>query len=92
MPQSQQSSRVAVLMGGPSSEHEVSLNSGRAVTGALREAGFTVDDIVLATGELPPLHEDVRAVFPALHGRFGEDGAVQRLLEERGLPYVGCDP
>ncbi len=81
-----------MLMGGPSSEHEVSLNSGRAVAGALREAGFTVDDIVLETAELPLLHEDVRAVFPALHGRFGEDGTVQRLLEGRGLPYVGCDP
>ena len=79
-------------MGGPSSEHEVSLNSGHAVAAALSEAGFAVDEIVLETGELPPLHEDVRAVFPALHGRFGEDGTVQRLLEDRGLPYVGCDP
>ena len=92
MPDLQQTTRVAVLMGGPSNEHEVSLNSGRAVAGALREAGFAVDDIVLETGELPLLHEDVQAVFPALHGRFGEDGTVQRLLEERGLPYVGCDP
>ena len=92
MPQLQQTTRVAVLMGGPSSEHEVSLNSGHAVAAALSEAGFAVDEIVLETGELPPLHEDVRAVFPALHGRFGEDGTVQRLLEDRGLPYVGCDP
>lgn len=79
-------------MGGPSNEHEVSLNSGHAVAAALSEARFAVDEIVLETGELPPLHEDVRAVFPALHGRFGEDGTVQRLLEDRGLPYVGCDP
>ena len=83
--------RVAVLMGGPSREHEISLASGRAVAGALRRTGFDVDEILLATPELPDLDQGIDVVFPALHGEFGEDGTVQRLLEGRGVPFVGSD-
>ena len=79
---------VAVLMGGPGEEREVSLRSGAAVAGALREAGVPVTalDVRDMAFTLPP---EVDRVFPVLHGAFGEDGIVQRRLEELGLPYVG---
>ncbi|MCF7853273.1 MAG: D-alanine--D-alanine ligase [Candidatus Pacebacteria bacterium] len=80
---------VCVLKGGPSSEREVSLCSGAAVAGALREAGYAVDEIDITAPELPVLAPGTDVVFPALHGAFGEDGGVQRLLEQRGLPFVG---
>jgi D-alanine-D-alanine ligase len=83
--------RVVVLMGGISSEREVSLVSGAAVTKALREAGFDVTafdlghDIAALIKALTPPPD---AVFNALHGRFGEDGTVQGLLELLGIPYT----
>ena len=95
--------KVAVLSGGRSSEHDVSLRSGAAVAGGLREAGHEVVEVTIArdgrwsapggTVELAPgaglLGAD--AAFPALHGAFGEDGSVQGLLECLDLPYVGSD-
>ncbi|HRU07137.1 MAG TPA: D-alanine--D-alanine ligase [Candidatus Brocadiia bacterium] len=85
--------KIAVLMGGVSSEREVSLKSGRAVFEALTRAGHDVIAIDLRAEDIAPLDGlTLDAVFPALHGRFGEDGGVQRLLEKRGLPYVGSDP
>jgi D-alanine-D-alanine ligase len=83
--------RVAVLMGGISEEREVSLRSGAAVARGLRAAGYTVDEVDVRSSELD-LPEGTDAVFLALHGRFGEDGTVQVLLRERGIPYTGCDP
>lgn len=83
---------VAVLMGGPSSESEVSLRSGQAVAGALREAGWTVHELPFFEAALPALPAGTQVVFPALHGVFGEDGQVQSLLAARGLPYVGSGP
>lgn len=83
------SRHVAVLMGGWSAEREVSLVSGAAVVAALRERGFraTVVDVDRnLAGVLRDLAPDV--VFNALHGRFGEDGTVQGLLEILGLPYT----
>jgi len=82
--------RVAVLMGGVSAEREVSLRSGRAVAGALRERGHDVVEIDLRTEDVSPV-VDARpeAAFIALHGEFGEDGGVQALLEEEGIPYTG---
>lgn len=79
---------VAVLMGGPGGEREVSLRSGKAVAEGLRSCGFTVIelDVREMSFEIPP---EVEAVFPVLHGVFGEDGIVQRRLEELDLPYVG---
>lgn len=85
---------VLVLGGGPDAERQVSIESSRAVAEALREDGrFAVelriiDAITLA--ELRALEGDV--VFPALHGPFGEGGAMQSLLELDGRPYVGSAP
>jgi D-alanine-D-alanine ligase len=83
--------RVAVLKGGPSSEREVSLASGAAVATGLRTAGYTVAEIDVTTREVdvPPGTE---AVFIALHGAFGEDGALQELLRDKGIPYTGSGP
>jgi len=85
--------RTSVLMGGISSEREVSLRSGRAVCQALKEAGYTATPYDVIGPDLDGLQEQSPdVVFVALHGRFGEDGQVQRLLEMRGLPYTGSDP
>jgi D-alanine-D-alanine ligase len=83
--------RVAILMGGPSSEREVSLVSGRECAKGLKEAGYdayTIDvthDVVALVRALDP-RPDV--VFNALHGRFGEDGCVQGVLEFLSIPYT----
>lgn len=78
-------------MGGPSSEREVSLRSGRAVAQGLRAAGYDVCEIVLEDREVN-IPAGIDAVFIALHGEFGEDGGVQALLRERGIPYTGAGP
>ncbi len=80
---------VAVLMGGPSAEREVSLSSGRECAKALRQAGYEVTEID-AGKDLPARLADVRpdVCFNALHGRFGEDGRVQGLLEWLGYRYT----
>ncbi|CAH2599488.1 D-alanine--D-alanine ligase [Rhodovastum atsumiense] len=83
--------RVAVLYGGISTEREVSLASGQQVARALREAGYEVvpvevgDDLRAVIAALDP-RPDV--VFNALHGRFGEDGAIQGVLDWLGIPYT----
>jgi D-alanine-D-alanine ligase len=83
--------RVAVLMGGLSTERDVSMKSGRAVSAALRGRGWDVVDVEVGR-DLPAVlvQEQVGAVWIALHGRFGEDGCVQGLLEVMGIPYTGC--
>jgi len=94
--------RVAVLGGGRSSEHEVSLNSAASVREGLRAAGHEPvaievgrDGVWSIAGHPMALHpgrglEDVDVVFPVLHGPFGEDGTVQGLLECLDVPYVGA--
>ena len=86
-------SRVGVIMGGWSAEREVSLNSGAAVADGLETSGYTVVRID-ATRELPAQIRAARidAVFIALHGRWGEDGTVQGMLEVMGIPYTGSPP
>jgi D-alanine-D-alanine ligase len=86
--------RVAVLMGGPSAERQVSLTSGAACAKAIRELGHEVVEIDPVLGQ-EGLIELVRAltpkpdlVFNALHGRWGEDGCVQGLLDLLGVPYT----
>jgi D-alanine-D-alanine ligase len=95
--------RVVVLCGGRSSEHEVSLRSGAAVAAGLRDAGHDVETVLIErdgrwsrAGQEVPLVPaggflNADAVFPALHGPFGEDGAVQGMLECLDVPYVGSD-
>jgi D-alanine-D-alanine ligase len=83
--------RVAVLYGGISAEREVSLSSGRQVIAALRDVGFAVqpievgDDLAAVLAALDPKPD---AVFNALHGRFGEDGVIQGLLDWLTIPYT----
>lgn len=82
--------RVGVLMGGPSAEREVSLRSGAAVARGLSEAGYDVVELDVTGRELR-IPDGVEAVFIALHGAFGEDGTVQALLAEQGVPFTGSD-
>jgi D-alanine-D-alanine ligase len=80
---------VAVLMGGWSAEREVSLNSGEACAKALARCGYKVSAVDVTRDiatELTKLSPDV--CFNALHGRFGEDGTVQGMLEILGIPYT----
>ena len=82
--------KVGVLMGGLSAEHDISLMSGNGVLTALRSRGIDAhafDPSVRPLGELAD--EGFDRVFIALHGRFGEDGAIQGALELMGIPYTG---
>jgi D-alanine-D-alanine ligase len=95
--------RVAVLSGGRSSEHDVSLRSGASVARGLEEAGHEIVEVLIGRGGEWRWGDDAvtlepgggllgaDAVFPALHGPFGEDGSVQGLLEQLDVPYVGSD-
>ncbi len=83
--------RVAVLYGGMSAEREVSLSSGQQVVAALREAGYAVTPIEVGdslTALIAALDPRPDVVFNALHGRFGEDGAIQGVLDWLGIPYT----
>jgi D-alanine-D-alanine ligase len=95
------SRRVTVVMGGPSPEHDVSLQSGHGVAEALARRGWTVDSVTIprdgttaaareyARAALAQAHPSV--VFLATHGTFGEDGTLQTLCESLHLPYTGSD-
>lgn len=86
---SSRAARIAVLKGGFSAEREVSLVSGRECAKALREAGFEVVEIDAGRDLAAQLRAEAPdIVFNALHGRWGEDGCVQGLLEVMGLPYT----
>jgi D-alanine-D-alanine ligase len=82
---------IGMLMGGGNAEHEVSLKTGAALAQALRARGYRVTD-VLAGEDLAEvlLREKIDVAFVALHGRWGEDGCVQGLLEAMRIPYTGC--
>ena len=91
--------RVAVLRGGPSEEYEVSMQTGAAVLEALRNQHYFAKDIVISrAGEWldegrvkdpEQALEAIDVVFLALHGTFGEDGSIQRLLERKHIPFTG---
>ena len=80
--------KIAVLMGGPGSERDVSLATGRGVSKALQSLGLDVVDVDVRDEnfELP---EGVDLAFNCIHGTFGEDGQVQKILEDRGVAYTG---
>lgn len=83
---------VAVLSGGTSFEREVSLRSGRRVAEALRARGHPVVTLDLDAQLVGALTEDrVEVVFLALHGKAGEDGSIQRMLDLLGVSYTGSD-
>ena len=91
--------RVAVIYGGRSGEHDVSLRSAEAIVGALDPTRFEVLPLFLtregrweprALVPQPGANPDIDVVFPVLHGTFGEDGTIQGLLELADLPYVGA--
>lgn len=92
---------ILVLKGGPSPEHKVSLQSGMNVSEALRRQGYAVRDITITLGgewledgrmkSVPQALEGVDVVFVALHGTYGEDGQIQRLLRHFGVPFTGSE-
>src|ERR1700740_1774883 len=91
--------RVAVVYGGRSGEHEISLISAEAGIGAMSPERFeVVRSLIVKDGKWSPrpilpepgANPGIDVVFPVLHGTFGEDGTVQGLLEMAGLPYVGA--
>ncbi len=81
---------ITVLMGGPSSERQVSLMSGSAIAGGLEQAGHRITRADICPHDLAALdRKGIDVVFIALHGKFGESGQVQELCEARGLRYTG---
>jgi len=87
-----QSRKIGVLLGGLSSEREVSLRTGEAVLAALRERGHDAIPIYVDRDvDVALRQEKIDVAFIALHGRWGEDGCIQGLLETLGIPYTGSD-
>jgi D-alanine-D-alanine ligase len=80
--------KIAVLMGGPGSEREVSLATGRGVAKALRSLGAKVVEIDVRDENFQ-LPDNVDLAFITIHGTFGEDGQIQKILERRGIAYTG---
>jgi D-alanine-D-alanine ligase len=87
-----QSRKIGVLLGGLSSERDVSLRTGEAVLAALRARGHDVVPIYVDRDvDVALRQESIEVAFVALHGRWGEDGCIQGLLESLGIPYTGSD-
>jgi D-alanine-D-alanine ligase len=89
--------KLAVLMGGPSSEYDVSLASGENIIAGLDRTKYEVLSVRVTKGgvwQVPPeeLRKKADLVFIAMHGEFGEDGTVQSILEGLGVPYTGSAP
>lgn len=85
--------KVGVLAGGPSSEREISLRSGKAVYNALIQEGIDAVLLDVADDVCEKVSDNrVSVAFIALHGQFGEDGTVQKMLEDMRVPYTGSDP
>ena len=82
--------KIALLMGGPGSERDVSIASGNGVLEALRNEGFTHVTPVLVDSERPAIPEGTELCYNMIHGTYGEDGGLQSYLEELGLPYTGA--
>jgi D-alanine-D-alanine ligase len=86
------SQKIGVLLGGMSSEREVSLRTGQAVLAALRDRGHDAVPIYADTDvDVALRQEQIEVAFIALHGKWGEDGCIQGVLETLGIPYTGSD-
>lgn len=84
--------KIGVLMGGLSSEKSVSVETGQAVLGALLDRGYNARAIFVDRDlDLMLRQNEIDTAFLALHGRYGEDGCIQGMLELMGIPYTGCD-
>ena len=81
--------KIGVLMGGCSSEREISLTSGRAVVEGLQQAGYEVTPVVLDQESVAGRLDGLQAVFIALHGGYGENGGLQADLDALRIPYTG---
>ncbi len=87
-----EAAKIAVLMGGPGHERAVSLQSGKTISDALKQAGLNVISCDVTPDKLDVLDDDsIDLFFLALHGTFGEDGALQEILEAKNRPYTGAD-
>lgn len=86
--------KIAVIMGGISSEREVSLNSGKEIYNNLDRNKYDVVNVIINDKKdiFTKLTDDIDFVFIALHGKFGEDGCIQSILETMDIPYSGCSP
>lgn len=82
--------KIALLMGGPGSERDVSIASASGVLEALRNEGFTQVTPVLVDSERPAIPEGTELCYNMIHGTYGEDGGLQSYLEELGIPYTGA--
>jgi D-alanine-D-alanine ligase len=81
--------KIAVLMGGPGAEREVSLASGKAVLKSLLDTGLDAVGVDVTGSEID-LPEGTDLAFNVIHGTFGEDGTLQEILEKKGIPYTGA--
>ena len=81
--------KIAVLMGGPGSERQVSLASGNAVLKALLSLGLDAVPVDITTTEVN-LPDGTDLCFNLIHGTFGEDGQLQDILDKKGIPYTGA--
>ncbi len=82
--------KIALLMGGPGAERDVSLVSGKAVQQALQQAGFTQVTPVVVDAENPTIPAGTQLCYNMIHGTYGEDGGLQSYLEQLGIPYTGA--
>ena len=82
--------KIGVVMGGLSSERDISLKTGRVISDKLKNAGYDVKDIVINEESDLWNISDIDLVFIGLHGKYGEDGIIQNILDIKGLPYTGC--
>lgn len=90
MKQLTKNTAIALLMGGPGSEREVSLTSGKAVLEALQQEGYTNVTPVVVETEKPAIPEGAELCYNMIHGTYGEDGGLQSYLEDLGIPYTGA--
>ena len=85
--------KIGVIMGGISSEREISLNSGKSIVENINKDKYEVEAIVIDKKEdIVTKVKGIDFALLALHGQFGEDGTVQAVLQTLGIPYSGCGP